>query len=347
MKKFTKLLGLLIVGTMGVSVAGCSMVQKTPEAIRKTVVAKVGDQKITLGEVDDKLQAVIAQIKESYGNDYEKNADAVKALKDQRKTAIDQMVEQKVLLKKSEELKVKPSDDELNKAVDTQIETYKTEFGGEDKLVAALPTYGLTMDSLKEMVKQNEIMNKVVDQVTKDISVSEDDVKEYYEKNKDTFTDHAGATVSHILAKFNDKNTTPTAEEDAKAKAKATEIKAELDKGGNFETLAKEKSEDTGSATSGGSLGHIDYTSTQFVKEFMDGFKDLNEGQVSGLVKSQYGYHIIKVKDVHKDDKVEPLETVKEDIAKQLLQEKQNKAYKDKMEEWKKDLKAEVYENKY
>lgn len=346
MKKFRKLLGLLIIGVISVSVAGCSMIQKTPESIKKTVVAKVGDEKITLGDVDEQIQSVITQLKEQYGDDYESNETAKSTLTEQRKSALEQLVQQKILLKKADELGVAPTEDELNKAVDEQLEQYKEVYGGEDKLNEALTAYGLDMDSLKKMIKENEVMNKVYEEITKDATVTEDDAKTYYEANKATYTQGAGATVAHILAKFNDTNAEPTTEEDAKAKAKADEIKAKLDGGANFEELAKTESDDTGSATTGGSLGHIDYSSTQYVKEFMEGFKNLKEGEISAPVKSQFGYHIIKVSNVQSEDKVQEFDAVKDTITQTLTQQKQNDAYNTKLEEWKTELKVKTYEDK-
>jgi len=346
LKKFRKILGLLIVGVIGVSVAGCSMIQKTPEAIKKTVVAKVGSEKITLGDVDQQIQSVITQLKEQYGDDYESNETAKSTLTEQRKSALEQLVQQKILLNKANELGVAPTEDELNKVVDEQLEQYKEVYGGEDKLNEALTAYGLDMDALKKMIKENETMNKVYDEMTKDATVTEDDAKVYYEANKATYTQGAGATVAHILAKFNDASTEATAEEDSKAKAKIDEIKSKLNGGANFEELAKAESDDTGSATSGGSLGHIDYSSTQYVKEFMDGFKNLKEGEVSAPVKSQFGYHIIKVTDVQSEDKVQEFDTVKDKITETLTQQKQNEAYNSKLEEWKKELNVKTYEDK-
>lgn len=346
MKKVKKLLGLLIVGTIGVSVAGCSMIQKTPEAIKKTVVAKVGDEKITLGDVDSQIQATIDQLKQQYGDDYESNETAKSTLTEQRKSAVDQLVQQKILLKKSDELGVTPTEEELNKAVDDQVAQYTEVYGGEDKLIEALTAYGLNMDSLKKMTRENEIMNKVYEEITKDVKVSDEDAKKYYDENITQFTEGAGATVSHILAKFNETGAEATAEEDAKAKEKANSIKAKLNSGSKFDEVAKAESDDTGSKASGGSLGHIDYASTQYVKEFMEGFKNLKEGEVSDLVKSQFGYHIIKVTNVQTEDKVQSFDEVKEKVIETLVQQKQSETYNTTMEQWKTDFKVKTYEDK-
>lgn len=114
-------------------------------------------------------------------------------------------------------------------------------------------------------------------------SATPENIKAYYEENK---ADFAQACVSHILV-------------DDEAKAK--DLKAQIDRGANFEELAKANSKDNqgatgGSAAQGGSLGCITQEeSAGFVPEFVNGYKDLPTGQVSQPVKSSFGFHIIKV----------------------------------------------------
>ena len=107
--------------------------------------------------------------------------------------------------------------------------------------------------------------------MVKDVTVTDDEVQTYYDENKDTkYTVGAGATVAHILV---------ADEETAKS------LKAKLDAGADFATLAKENSTDPGSKDNGGSLGFVPYNSTQLVAEFIDGFKNLKEGEVSATSK--------------------------------------------------------------
>ena len=89
----------------------------------------------------------------------------------------------------------------------------------------------------------------------KDVTVTDDEVQTYYDENKDTkYTVGAGATVAHILV----------ADEET-----AKRLKAKLDAGADFATLAKENSTDPGSKDKGGSLGFVAYNSTQLVAEFI------------------------------------------------------------------------------
>jgi parvulin-like peptidyl-prolyl isomerase len=111
---------------------------------------------------------------------------------------------------------------------------------------------------------------------------------------------------------------------DAQALALINEIKQKLDAGGDFSALAKEYSEDTGSKAEGGELGW--FSKSQMVTEFADAAFSLQPGQVSDPVKTQYGYHLIKVEE---RDPAHPLQQG-------ALQQKQYEAY----QKWLSDLKA-------
>src|SRR5262249_52701344 len=110
---------------------------------------------------------------------------------------------------------------------------------------------------------------------------------------------------------------------DADAKAKAEDLLSKVKAGADFADLAKKESDDKVSALQGGSLGW--FQRGQMVPEFEQVAFSLPVGQVSGLVKTQFGYHIIKVEDRH-DAGVTPLAEVKDRIAAQLRQQKASQA---------------------
>ncbi len=143
------------------------------------------------------------------------------------------------------------------------------------------------------------------------IKVTPDEVKSYYDKNKDQFKVGEQVKASHILVA-------------TEAEAKA--IKAELDKGASFKKLAKEKSTDP-SASRGGNLGW-------FGRGMMDpdfekaAFALKKAGDVSAPVKTKFGWHIIKLTG-RKAASIRPLDKVKGLIEQKLMQDKQKKAYDD------------------
>uniref|UniRef100_UPI0025FCDBDF peptidylprolyl isomerase n=1 Tax=uncultured Clostridium sp. TaxID=59620 RepID=UPI0025FCDBDF len=117
-----------------------------------------------------------------------------------------------------------------------------------------------------------------------------------------------------------------------------------LDAGADFAELASEYGTD-GTKDKGGDLGFVTYNQANYDKDFLDGFKQLSEGQISDPVKSQFGYHIIKATGL-KEEVVTPFEDVKEQIKSQLLQQKQSEAFNAKLEEWKETAKVKTYEDR-
>lgn len=116
-------------------------------------------------------------------------------------------------------------------------------------------------------------------------TVTPEDVQRYYDDNKDTFSTPERAQASHILLKTEGKD-------DAAVKKQAEDILAKVKAGADFAALAKQHSEDEGSAERGGDLGAFERGA--MVKEFDEAAFSLQPEEVSGLVKTQYGYHIIK-----------------------------------------------------
>lgn len=306
------------------SAVGCEMIQKTPEAIKNTVLAKVGDVKITKGEVDEIADPYLQQ----YGADYDTNPNMAEQVKALRTQAINLLVEEKMMLKKAEELGLTPTQEEVDAEVQKYIESLKENLGGEEGFNTALEQAGMTLDEytskLTESMKNQLASQKVTEDLFKDVNITDDDIQTYYDENKDSF---AEANVSHILIKD---------------EAKAKEIRERAVNGEDFAALAKEFSEDTGTKENGGNLGVTPYNTTQYVQEFTDAFKKLKDGEISELVQSNYGYHIIKVTDV----KQKTLDEAKDSIKTTLENQKKNEIYSSAIEQWKKDYNVKTYEDR-
>ncbi len=137
-----------------------------------------------------------------------------------------------------------------------------------------------------------------------------------YNQNKDQYRTPERVKVRHILLKTTEK---PAAEE-PKIKAKAEDLLKQIKAGGNFAELAKKNSEDPGSAQNGGELPDW-VTRGQMVPEFEQAAFSLKPGTTSDLVKTQYGYHIVQVLQ-HEDARLRPFEEVKADIAKEYKKQR-------------------------
>ena len=147
--------------------------------------------------------------------------------------------------------------------------------------------------------------------------ISKGDVRKYYDERQNEFGTPEERQVAHILISAS--ATASQAEQDA-AKAKAEQLLQQARKDpARFAELAKQNSQDPGSATKGGDLGF--FGRGMMVKPFEDAAFALKAGEISGLVKSDFGYHIIKLTAV-KPSRVLPFDEAREDIANKLRQQK-------------------------
>lgn len=342
MKRIKKLIAAVAIFTLSISVMGCKMIEKTPEAIQKTVYATVGDEKITKADMDEEMKATIDQLKQQYGEDYENNAKIKDQLKQMKVQYLNAMVNEKLMLKNAESLGVSPTDDELNEYADKQIEQLKQTYSQDDQFQQVLESNGFTEDSYKEYVKKQYKLQKIQEAMVADVEVTDEDVKTYYDENKDSqYTVGAGANASHIL--IAEKDSSGNIDFDASL-AKANEVKAKLNAGADFAQLASEYGTD-GTKDKGGDLGFVAYNQANYDQDFLAGFKQLSEGQISDPIKSQFGYHIIKATGI-KDEVVTPFDDVKDQIKSKLLQQKQSDAFNSKISEWKDAAKVKTYEDK-
>ena len=148
------------------------------------------------------------------------------------------------------------------------------------------------------------------------INVSDAELQRLYNQNKESFRTPERVKVRHILLKTTDK---PAAEE-PKIKARAEDLLKQIKAGGNFAELAKKNSDDTGSAQNGGELPDW-VTRGQTVPEFEKVAFTLKPGQISDLVKTQYGYHIVEV--LKKEDaRLRPFDEVKTELASQAKKQR-------------------------
>ena len=218
------------------------------------------------------------------------------------KTATSMMV-QKVLLDK-----YKSKIDE--KSIDEQLQKVQEQYGGKDKFEQLLKQQGFTLDKYKDGLKVKAAQTLMINDYA---GTTEDKLKESYEKNKHQYH------LAHILISVkSDSNPNGLSDEDAKKKAE--EILKKIKDGADFATLAKENSNDTANASNGGDLGWSSKEDNSFVSEFSSAAYALSKDQVSDVVKTSFGYHIIKVLDT-KDSSFDELKTsLEEKAAEQAVQ---------------------------
>lgn len=158
------------------------------------------------------------------------------------------------------------------------------------------------------------------------IQVSDDEIKKYYDENAAKFQGNEQRRASHILIGFG-VNATP--EQKQQAKAKAEEIEAILKKNPKrFEELAVKESQDPGSASKGGDLGT--FGRGAMVKPFEEAVFKMKVNQISDIVESEFGYHIIKLTEASGDSS--DFNSLKPKIKAELLYQKAQAAFTDKAE---------------
>ncbi|SIS09476.1 foldase protein PrsA [Peribacillus simplex] len=225
---------------------------------------------------------------------------------------LDLLITNKLVELEAEKAGIKIKDEEIQKEIDTMAESY----GDEKSLKEQLEASGSSMDALKKDIVVYLQTKKLVEPR---ITVTDDEISTYFEDNKETFDQAEQVEASHILV------------EDEKT---AKKVAKEIAEGGDFAKLAAEYSTDTQTADNGGSLGY--FGKGDMVEEFEDVAFDLDINKVSDPVKTDYGYHIIKVTG-KKEAKKANLEDSKDVIKETLLSEKLQEEYPVWLAEVKKD----------
>lgn len=174
-------------------------------------------------------------------------------------------------------------------------------------------------------------------EVAQKVTISENDLKSYYDGHKDEFKAPETVRARHILIKV---ASGESEENKKKAREKMEGILAKIKAGESFETLATELSDDPGSKQKGGDLGF--FARGRMIKSFEDAAFSLKPGEISGIVETPFGYHIIKVEE-KKEAGLEPFEKVKDRISQKLLQEGIRSKVSEFIDKAMKDAKAEVH----
>ncbi|RMF99853.1 MAG: hypothetical protein D6726_12300 [Nitrospirae bacterium] len=196
----------------------------------------------------------------------------------------------------------------VNRIVQTSIIAELARKEGFDKRVDVREQLKLLIDDY--------LAQRYLDSIAaKDVNITNEDIELYYKSKSEQFKVPSMVRARHILIKVKS-----DASEDEKkaARKKAEEILSKIKNGEDFASLAEEYSDDPGSAKKGGDLGY--FPRGRMVKPFEDAAFSLKPGEVSDIVETAFGYHIIKVDD-KKDAHIKPLEEVKDMIRKKLEKE--------------------------
>ncbi|WP_245989591.1 peptidylprolyl isomerase [Ureibacillus thermophilus] len=254
-------------------------------------VATVNGEKITKAELNEALT-------EQYGQE-----------------VLNNLIANKIVELEAKKQKVSVTKDEI----EAEYKDYVDQYGGEESFKQLLSSYNMDVEDVKKDIKNYLLTKKVMEDY---VDIKDDELKSYFEENKDSYNQAEQVEASHILV------------DDEKT---AKEVIKKLNDGEDFAKLAKEYSTDTGTKDKGGYLGY--FGRGEMVEAFENAAFSMKVGSISREpVKTDFGYHIIKVTD-KKEVKEAKFEDVKDKVYQDLLEQKVNEQYtkwlSEKMDEYK------------
>ena len=276
-----------------------SMQSQTPATAARTVppslpidrvVAIVGDQPVLWSDVLTAINQRRAQ-----GLQLPPDSAGQAAL---GRSVLGELVDEEILVQKAKEMKLDVTDVDVTSAADRQIKQVRSQFASDEEYRNELKKAGLGTPeeyrkSLIEQYRRQNLQQKAFAELrkkAKPVNVTEEDITSAFERSK-TELQKRPATVTFrqiIVAP----HASPAAK--AKAKARADSLLREIRKGGDFEQIAKRESMDPGTKQLGGDLGW-NRRGSGLVPEFEQMMFALRPGEVSPVIETAFGYHIIRV----------------------------------------------------
>lgn len=250
-----------------------------------------------------------------------------------KNNVLDSLIERELLFQQSQKAGIQITDQNVG----DQLAAIKKRFSNEDEYKNALGRMNLSEDEVKMQIKRGLAIRELIDQqITSKVTITDQESKAYYDGNPQLFKQPEQVKASHILIKVDAK-----ADEAKKAEArqKIEEVQQKLKDGGDFAALAKEYSEGP-SGAKGGDLGY--FRRGQMVKPFEDAALAMKPDEVSDIVETRFGYHLIKVYD-NKSERILSYDEVKDKIIQRMKQQKIEKEAIQYVDKLKKDAKLEKF----
>lgn len=290
-------------------------------AVFDKVVAKVNSEIITLSSVEERADL----LKQKYSS-----SPQLPSEKKLLEEALNIIVDEKLQIQEAKKIGFVVDEDTVDAAVD---EIKRTNNISDGELEVMLEREGRNLESYKNHIKDQIIVTKISRmEIGNRVKVSEKNIIKYYKEHRSDLWKDGKVKARHILFIVGNESTNSMRKEKFQL---AKNVLNKIHDGNDFAELAMEYSEDV-SASNGGDVGFVERG--KMVREFEDAVFSLKTGQVSGIVETEYGYHIIKVEEVLLG-KTLNFEESKDRIQQILFSQKQNQAYK----EWMNELKESAF----
>jgi peptidyl-prolyl cis-trans isomerase C len=296
-----------------------SVEPKAPEETADNIAVTVNGVDITEEQLQQALQPQLVRMAQQN----QKLSPAIQQTieKQLRQQILDQLIIRQLLEEKAKEANIVFSDEEVNDQI-KKLLTMQGSLMSLEEFKKKMAESGKSFDEIKQQVERGMVYQKIVDaQWMGKVDVTEEEAKKYYEENPTQFVTKEQVRASHILInpkELKDAGSDPNQQKE-KAKAKAEELLKQIKEGADFAALAKVNSHCPSSAK-GGDLGFFDRG--RMVAPFEKAAFALEPGQVSDIVETHFGYHIIKVTD-RKEAGTTSFEQAKDGLIKRLSQQKQ------------------------
>lgn len=308
-------LAVAFVAASALVAAGCGGTDDVPP----DAVAVVDGTVITKVQLDD----LLGRAKKSYTSQKREFPKAgtseYTALQNQ---AVAYLVQREEYVKEAEALDITVTPAQVDKRVAEVTQQY---FGGDKaKLAKQLKDQGYTDAAFRDDIEAQLLSEGIFEKITKEVTVTDADVKKYYADNKAQYTVAESRDVRHILVK---------------TQAQAEDVIRRLGAGEDFATLAKQLSLDPGSKSNGGKLS---IQKGQTVAPFEKAAFSLGVNEISAPIKTEFGFHVIQPLGKVKAATATPLASAEAQIKSQLLEEKKNQAVQDWTKALERDYKDKI-----
>jgi peptidyl-prolyl cis-trans isomerase C len=274
-----------------------------------SVVATVNGKDIVQGEVEKELQNILMQ--------YQGRVPPQQMVQLQsqfKKQAVESLINKQLLFEETDKQNIEASVEEI----DAEVKKVAAQFETPEKFKERLEQMGMSEEKLREDIRQNYRIEKLLKSKLPAITVTDEDISLFYKENPENFSVPEQIQASHILLSLE-----PEASDEVK-KEKQSELQAvlkKIKKGDDFAELARKYS-DCPSKDKGGDLGS--FPRGAMVKAFEDVAFNLKKDEVSDVVETQFGFHIIKLTG-RTEASTTPLDQVKDKISTYLETQKQSK----------------------
>lgn len=295
-RKKMKILLIIVIAFFGISIFyGLGQYRSSQQ--RKLYIAEVNGVGITFNQWQTAFSNAISRY-----DDITLSSMDQSLINSFKKNVLEQIINYELLFQQAKKEKVKISKGDIN----LEIDKIKDSFSSPEEFNEVLKANKLTLTQLKDDIKRQLMIQYILEEAKNKINITDYELLEYYNKNKESFFESEKVHARHILVET---------EEEAK------NIIRQLNEGIiDFAELAKEKSI-CPSAENGGDLGF--FARGQMVKEFEDVAFSLKPGEISDIVKTEFGYHIIKSEE-KKEEHSPSFEEVKDQINSILRYQREN-----------------------